>query len=145
MGILLKYNGFHSPTGVQQAITQEDNIAAPLSLDGIRRKKQQYTIIAGIVQIAVVNAQNIPIFQKHRNPHPVFRVGYFYAIVKCTIEVLGIVDMTVDMLYTEPTSGHTFSFFAGQNPVFDVQDGYLAGVYTDDATYSFIYDSSIAS
>lgn len=53
--------------------------------------------------------------------------------------------MTVDMLYTEPTSGHTFSFFAGQNPVFDVQDGYLAGVYTDDATYKFTYDSSIAS
>ena len=72
-------------------------------------------------------------------------MGYFYAIVKCTIEVLGIVDMTVDMLYTEPTSGHTFSFFAGQNPVFDVQDGYLAGVYTDDATYKFTYDSSIAS
>lgn len=43
--------------------------------------------------------------------------------------------MTVDILYTEPTSGHAFSFFAGQNPVFDVQDGYLAGVYTDDATY----------
>lgn len=134
----------HRPA-VQQAITQEDNIAAPLSLDGIRRKKQQYTIIAGIVQIAVVNAQDIPIFQKHRNPHPVFRVGYFYAIVKCTIEVLGIVNMTVDMLYTEPTSGHTFSFFVGQNPVFDVQDGYLAGVYTDDATYKFTYDSSIAS
>ena len=72
-------------------------------------------------------------------------MGFFYAIVKCTIEVLGIVNMTVDMLYTEPTSGHTFSFFAGQNPVFDVQDGYLAGVYADDATYSFIYDSSIAS
>ena len=86
-----------------------------------------------------------PIFQKHRNPHPVFRVGYFYAIVKCTTEVLGIVDMTVDMLYTEPTSDHTFSFFAGQNPVFDVQDGYLAGVYTDDATYKFTYDSSIVS
>lgn len=145
MDILLKYSGFPSPTGVQQAITQEDNIAAPLSLDGIRRKKQQCTIIAGIVQIAVVNAQNIPIFQKHRNPHSVFRVGYFYAIVKCTTEVLGIVDMTVDLLYTEPTSGHTFSFFAGQNPVFDVQDGYLAGVYTDDATYKFTYDSSIVS
>ena len=53
--------------------------------------------------------------------------------------------MGVDMLYTEPTSGHTFSFFAGQNPVFDVQDGYLAGVYADDATYKFTYDSSIAS
>ena len=52
--------------------------------------------------------------------------------------------MTVDMLYTEPTSDHTFSFFAGQNPVFDIQDGYLAGVYTDDAIYKFTYDSSIA-
>lgn len=72
MGILLKYNGFHSPTGVQQAITQEDNIAAPLSLDGIRRKKQQYTIIAGIVQIAVVNAQNIPHFPKAPEPSPRF-------------------------------------------------------------------------
>lgn len=29
MDILLKYNGFPLPTGVQQAITQEDNIAAP--------------------------------------------------------------------------------------------------------------------
>lgn len=53
--------------------------------------------------------------------------------------------MHVDMLYTEPTSGHTFSFFAGQNPVFDVQDGYLTGVYADDATYQFTYNSNIAS
>ena len=61
----------HRPA-VQQAITQEDNIAAPLSLDGIRRKKQQYTIIAGIVQIAVVNAQNIPRFPKAPEPSPRF-------------------------------------------------------------------------
>ena len=77
MDILLKCNGFPSPTGVQQAITQEDNIAAPLSLDGIRRKKQQYTIIAGIVQIAVVNAQNIPHFPKAPEPSLRFYGGIF--------------------------------------------------------------------
>lgn len=52
--------------------------------------------------------------------------------------------MNIDMLYTESTSGHTFSFFAGQNPVFDVQDGYLVSVYANDATYQFTYDSNTA-